>query len=175
MNTVFPDSAFPDSAHRVPQAGRFDAEATRLSAGRAYRYPRSRARRNGAGLPIPNRMRPGDELPCQTHDPDLWFADTPGDLENAKALCRGCPAQMACLTGAIERHEPAGVWGGQIFDKGQIVTHKRPPGRPRTGSARPQRHPYDLMTASFALEACDGGRVAPPCGDTNPCDVEGAA
>lgn len=164
-----------DPARRVPLAGRFDAEAATLLAGRADDSTRSGSRRSGAGLPIPNRTRSGGELPCQVHDPDLWFANTPAELEQAKALCRSCPAQLACLTGALERHEPAGVWGGQILDRGQIVTHKRPRGRPPAGSARPQRHPHDPQTASLAPSACDGGCVAPPCADRNPCDVEGAA
>lgn len=78
-------------------------------------------------------------LPCEAHDPDLWFADVPADLERAKALCTGCPMQAACLAGAIDRAEYAGVWGGQIFDRGQIVSHKRGRGRPRKGSTAPKR------------------------------------
>ena len=129
-------------ASRVPLAGRFDAAPTRLVAGVADRSALGEPRRRGAGWPIRTRRRTGTELPCQVHDPDLWFADAPRDLEHAKALCRDCPAQLACLTGAIERREPAGVWGGQIVDNGEIVTHKRPRGRPRNGSTTPQRHPY---------------------------------
>ena len=144
-----------DPTRRVPLAGRFDAEAATLLAGPADHSTRSGSPRSGAGLPLLNRTRSGDELPCQVHDPDLWFADTPAELEQAKALCRSCPAHLACLTGALERHEPAGVWGGQILDKGEILTHKRPRGRPRTGSARPERQPYDPQTASLAPNACD--------------------
>ena len=33
--------------------------------------------------------------------------------------------------GAIERHEPWGVWGGEIFDHGTITAQKRARGRPR--------------------------------------------
>jgi WhiB family redox-sensing transcriptional regulator len=64
-------------------------------------------------------------------DPDLWFAESPGDLEVAKSFCLDCPARLACLAGAIERREPWGVWGGEIFERGQIVARKRPRGRPR--------------------------------------------
>jgi WhiB family redox-sensing transcriptional regulator len=70
-------------------------------------------------------------LPCRQYDPDLWFADTPADLEVAKALCAGCPLKAECLAGAIERAEPWGVWGGEIFERGAIVPRKRPRGRPR--------------------------------------------
>ncbi len=102
----------------------------------------------GTGLAIRERMRAGSALPCQVHDPDLWFADAPCDLERAKALCRGCPAQLACLTGAIGRREPTGVWGGQILDNGEIVTHKRPRGRPRNGSAMPRHWLPQPLAAS---------------------------
>lgn len=70
-------------------------------------------------------------LPCQVNDAELWFADNPVDLERAKALCAGCPVRGACLAGAIARREPAGVWGGQIFQSGLVIAHKRPRGRPR--------------------------------------------
>lgn len=72
----------------------------------------------------------GLELPCRS-DPDLFFAESPADVESAKALCRDCPARLACLTGAIHRREPWGVWGGELLLRGQIVPHKRPRGRPR--------------------------------------------
>jgi WhiB family redox-sensing transcriptional regulator len=52
-------------------------------------------------------------LPCQIHDAELWFAETPTDLERAKALCVGCPDRLACLAGAIQRREPIGVWGAR--------------------------------------------------------------
>ena len=72
----------------------------------------------------------GHKLPC-TDDPDLFFAESPVDVECAKVLCRGCPARMACLAGALERREPWGVWGGELFLRGEIVPRKRPRGRPR--------------------------------------------
>jgi WhiB family transcriptional regulator, redox-sensing transcriptional regulator len=79
---------------------------------------------NMSGLPG------GQFLPC-TDDPELFFAESPQDVECAKALCRGCPARIACLSGAVERSEPWGVWGGELFLRGEIVPRKRPRGRPR--------------------------------------------
>jgi WhiB family redox-sensing transcriptional regulator len=70
------------------------------------------------------------ELPC-ADDPDLFFAESPDDVELAKALCRGCAARMVCLTGAIQRAEPWGVWGGELFLRGEVIPRKRPRGRPR--------------------------------------------
>ncbi|HLQ57721.1 MAG TPA: WhiB family transcriptional regulator [Streptosporangiaceae bacterium] len=72
----------------------------------------------------------GQDLPCMD-DPELFFAESPEDVEYAKALCRGCPARIACLSGAVERSEPWGVWGGELFLRGEIVPRKRPRGRPR--------------------------------------------
>lgn len=70
-------------------------------------------------------------LPCRLGDPDLWFAESPGDVEAAKAQCRDCPLQPECLAGALERREPWGVWGGELFIAGVVVARKRPRGRPR--------------------------------------------
>ena len=72
-----------------------------------------------------------DDLPCHTGDPDLFFAERPDDLEKAKVLCIECPIRSACLAGALERGEPWGVWGGEIFDHGVVIARKRPRGRPR--------------------------------------------
>jgi len=69
-------------------------------------------------------------LPC-TEDPELFFAESPQDVEQAKAMCRGCRARVACLAGALERREPWGVWGGELLMDGAIVARKRPRGRPR--------------------------------------------
>jgi WhiB family redox-sensing transcriptional regulator len=72
-----------------------------------------------------------DDVPCRVQDADLWFAETPSELEQAKTMCRDCPARLACLAGALERREPWGVWGGEIFERGVIIARKRPRGRPR--------------------------------------------
>lgn len=69
--------------------------------------------------------------PCQENDPELWFSERPSDLELAKSLCRSCPLRHHCLDGALQRHEPCGVWGGEIFVDGAVVAHKRGRGRPR--------------------------------------------
>jgi WhiB family transcriptional regulator, redox-sensing transcriptional regulator len=70
-------------------------------------------------------------LPCWVGDPDLFFAESPEDIEAAKARCADCPVRAECLAGAVERREPYGVWGGQLVVSGAIVARKRPRGRPR--------------------------------------------
>ena len=72
-----------------------------------------------------------DDVPCRAHDAELWFAESPADVEFAKSLCQTCPVREACLTGALERREPWGVWGGELFVSGVVVPRKRPRGRPR--------------------------------------------
>jgi WhiB family redox-sensing transcriptional regulator len=70
-------------------------------------------------------------LPCRINNPELWFAELPADVEYAKALCLGCPVRQLCLGGALERREPWGVWGGELFLQGTVIPRKRPRGRPR--------------------------------------------
>jgi WhiB family redox-sensing transcriptional regulator len=82
----------------------------------------------------PSSRPDSPSTPC-TGDPELWFAETPEALEQAKAMCRGCPLRLMCLQGAIERREPWGVWGGQILDDGRVIPRKRVRGRPRKDTA----------------------------------------
>ena len=83
------------------------------------------------GLDFARAEEAGIDLPCRVNDPELWFADSPSELELAKNYCLDCPVRAVCLSGAVERHEPWGVWGGEIFERGVIVPRKRPRGRPR--------------------------------------------
>jgi WhiB family redox-sensing transcriptional regulator len=73
----------------------------------------------------------GWKLPCRRNDAELFFAESPADVEFAKALCLDCPIRLQCLDGALERAEPWGVWGGELFVQGAVVPRKRPRGRPR--------------------------------------------
>lgn len=89
--------------------------------------------------PLPSVTTPTEQhlpLPCQ--DPtnlDLWFAERGDDVERAKALCLECPLKATCLEGAIDRAEPWGVWGGEVFIEGRVVPRKRGRGRPRKDDA----------------------------------------
>jgi len=84
-------------------------------------------------------------LPCRAYDPEVFFAETPADVEFAKAICVECPVKSACLAGALERREPWGVWGGELFVQGAVVARKRPRGRPRKDAA--------LVEAQIAADA----------------------
>ncbi len=73
-------------------------------------------------------------LPCQRR-PELFFETDGRALDLAKELCAACPVRQSCLSDALERGEPHGVWGGQILVDGAIVAMKRGPGRPRKVAA----------------------------------------
>lgn len=83
---------------------------------------------------IPTPM--ADQTPCMEHsDPEIWFPATAETAKYATSLCGTCPISAACLEGALARQEGWGVWGGQLFEHGQVVRQKRGRGRPRKHQA----------------------------------------
>jgi len=60
----------------------------------------------------------------------LFFSEDLNDIASAKSICRRCPLNADCLQGALERQEPWGVWGGELFQSGKILAFKRKRGRP---------------------------------------------
>ena len=69
----------------------------------------------------------------------LFFSEELGDIAAAKRICATCPVIEPCLQGALERREPWGVWGGQLFFNGKILPFKRKRGRP------PKNPPAELI------------------------------
>ena len=69
-------------------------------------------------------------LPCHTADPEIFFSEEELAITEAKSLCGGCPVRAQCLEGALSRKEPAGVWGGELFEDGRVISRKRKAGRP---------------------------------------------
>ena len=61
---------------------------------------------------------------------DLFFSEQLDDILRAKAFCVECPVREACLDAAVERREPWGVWGGELFANGKVLANKRRRGRP---------------------------------------------
>jgi WhiB family redox-sensing transcriptional regulator len=61
----------------------------------------------------------------------LFFSEQISDILRAKEICQTCPVVAPCLEGAVDRREPWGVWGGELFLNGKILSHKRKRGRPR--------------------------------------------
>jgi len=60
----------------------------------------------------------------------LFFSEELQDIARAKVICALCPVLVPCLEGALDRREPWGVWGGQMFLNGKILASKRRRGRP---------------------------------------------
>ena len=60
----------------------------------------------------------------------VFFSEDLGDIAAAKRVCADCPVLASCLESAIERAEPWGVWGGQLFLNGKALASKRGRGRP---------------------------------------------
>ena len=82
-----------------------------------------------------------DQAACRDTNPDLFFpAGSTGvaveQIEAAKAVCRSCPVQDACLRFAFEMNQEAGVWGGTDEDERRRLRRSWRAGRQaRTGSA----------------------------------------
>ena len=66
----------------------------------------------------------------------LFFSEVFVDIQRAKAICSTCTSKVGCLSGALERSEPWGVWGGELLEEGRVCATKRPRGRPVTKSVR---------------------------------------
>lgn len=71
------------------------------------------------------------QLSCVGPQAEIFFSEDAGEVAWAKRLCSSCPQRDACLAGALERREPWGVWGGELFHAGAAIPRKRPRGRPR--------------------------------------------
>ncbi|GGZ22146.1 transcriptional regulator WhiB [Streptomyces olivaceoviridis] len=71
---------------------------------------------------------------CREEDPELFFPignTGPAllQIEEAKAVCRRCLSQLACLSWALESGQRDGVWGG-------LSENERRAFRRRTARAR---------------------------------------
>ncbi|MFI7315185.1 WhiB family transcriptional regulator [Streptomyces hygroscopicus] len=63
-------------------------------------------------------------------DPDLFFpVGNTGpallQIEEAKAICRRCPAMELCADWALEHRIEHGVWGGLTEDERRSILRKR--------------------------------------------------
>ncbi len=92
-------------------------------------------------------------LPCHTADPELFFSEADLAIAEAKSLCGGCPVRAQCLEGALSRQEPAGVWGGELFEDGRVIAKKRKAGRPSLSevAAREEFGPLQNLPAKLEV------------------------
>jgi WhiB family transcriptional regulator, redox-sensing transcriptional regulator len=63
---------------------------------------------------------------CRDVDPELFFpVGTTGpaadQVEQAKAVCRGCPVSATCLSWALDTGQDSGVWGGLTEEERRAV------------------------------------------------------
>ena len=77
----------------------------------------------GAGVLVTQVQLRGVEPPQQV-------IDAFRDVQRAKAICSKCASRDECLSGALEREEPWGVWGGEQLEMGRIIAGRKPRGRP---------------------------------------------
>ncbi|WP_243789329.1 WhiB family transcriptional regulator [Saccharopolyspora gloriosae] len=49
---------------------------------------------------------------CAQTDPDAFFPEKGQSARLAKLICAACEVREECLRYALERAEPAGIWGG---------------------------------------------------------------
>jgi hypothetical protein len=85
------------------------------------------APRTAVDAEIDRQARCADPRASLTH---LFFSEDLVELARARAICSRCTARQACLQRAVERHEPWGVWGGELIVDGVVVGEKRGRGRP---------------------------------------------
>jgi len=69
---------------------------------------------------------------CCNADPDLFFPiGTNGaalrQIQEAKLICRSCPAQLPCLSWALDNRVADGVWGGTTEDERRVIRSHRAP------------------------------------------------
>jgi WhiB family redox-sensing transcriptional regulator len=49
---------------------------------------------------------------CRGLEPEVFYAVSDDDAEEAKAICDACPVREPCLEYALTNRERDGVWGG---------------------------------------------------------------
>jgi WhiB family transcriptional regulator, redox-sensing transcriptional regulator len=67
-----------------------------------------------------------EDAACRGADPDLFFpVGTTGpalrQVQEAKRICRACPAQIPCLAWALDNAVADGVWGGTAEDERRVI------------------------------------------------------
>ena len=67
-----------------------------------------------------------DDAACRDADPDLFFpVGTTGPalrhIDEAKRICRACPAQTQCLAWALDHGVTDGVWGATTADERRAI------------------------------------------------------
>jgi WhiB family transcriptional regulator, redox-sensing transcriptional regulator len=99
---------------------------------------------------------------CLGHgDPDLFFPDPgyAGGLDEARAVCAGCPVRYTCLEYALDNAIHDGVWGGMS------AWERRDRSR---GRAEARRRERDAAIVAAAEAGHSHGEIAASVGLTRP-------
>lgn len=75
-------------------------------------------------LGVPTNWR--EDAACRDADPDLFFPISTTraalrQIDEAKRICRACPAQVQCLAWALENGVTDGVWGATTEDERRAI------------------------------------------------------
>jgi WhiB family transcriptional regulator, redox-sensing transcriptional regulator len=67
---------------------------------------------------------------CLDADPELFFpigtaSAAARQAQEAKRICRACPAQAPCLAWALENGVTDGVWGGRTAEERRALRSQR--------------------------------------------------
>jgi WhiB family redox-sensing transcriptional regulator len=68
------------------------------------------------------------EAACRGLPSGIFYTDEDGKRSStvqAKAICGGCPVSKDCLTDAVTRREPHGIWGGMTPSQRERYTATR--------------------------------------------------
>ncbi|MEU6277041.1 WhiB family transcriptional regulator [Streptomyces populi] len=81
-----------------------------------------------------------DSASCRTVDPDLFFpigSTGPAllQIQEAKAVCAGCPVREECLRWALDTDQTVGVWGGTSEAERRALARRRSRRRAQDSSA----------------------------------------
>lgn len=96
------------------------------------------------------------EAPCRFSDPDLWLSSIRSELSTAIALCRKRSRFHQCLTGALDRQEVAGIWGGRHIVGGEL---------------RPFRDDAPLLRRTTPVSCPFESTFEPPDQGQHPCET----
>jgi hypothetical protein len=62
---------------------------------------------------------------CSPETADLFFAEEPCEIAEAKAICGSCPIQQQCLEWAV-LHEDDGIYGGTTPQERELIRNGSP-------------------------------------------------
>src|SRR6516162_8567665 len=85
------------------------------------------------------RMNWQEVAACRDADPDLFFpVGTAGpalrQIDEAKRICRACPAQARCLAWALDHRVASCVWSGTTQDERRAIRRPAEKDRPSARS-----------------------------------------